>query len=352
MSIDPMRGGAGNVDGEPDQGSADGAGSCSVCGRPLPAPDLEAVAASIDHTLSMEAGRMVPRTAWAGRPPDGVIDGLLFWLPSVKASRQIWERGQALWTEQMTAVLAGPCDECRREDGAASERSSPPYTQDSYTQDPYAQHPSTDPAPIAATTYLPAEAAVPAAPGTPGQPRDEYRAPTYSGAGDAMTAAIPAYSDYSPASEPAADFQTAAMPAYTNPTEIVPSAPAQIEPPAGDGDEHESHTVILSSMPSLRTSTRLVVLDGPVRGRQFSLGRERTTIGRSIGCHITVEADAVEYDHATIVRDDDRWRVEKAGTGGELTVNDEPVTDPRLLNSGDVIRIGPARLRFETVNRV
>jgi hypothetical protein len=327
MSIDPMHDGAGYPDGESDQGSADGTGVCSVCGRPLPAADLEAVAASIDQTLSLEVGRMVPRTAWAGRPPDGVIDGLLFWLPAVKARRQIWERGQALWTEQMTAVLSGPCDDCRSESGATSE-----WTPSPYDREPYGQHPPADPAPLAATTFLPAGEAVPAAPASHGQPHETQEAPAYSG-GDAMTAAIPAYSDYPAAPEPAADHQTAGM-------------------PAGDRDEHESHTVILSSMPSLRTSTRLVVLDGPVRGRQFSLGRERTTIGRSIGCHITVEADAVEYDHATIVRDDNHWRLEQARTGGELTVNDEPVTESRLLASGDVIRIGPARLRFETVNQV
>jgi hypothetical protein len=328
MSIDPMNGGAGYAAGEPDRAPAESAGVCSVCGRSLPAPDLEAVAASIDQTLSMEAGRMVPRTAWAGRPPDGVIDGLLFWLPSVKASRQIWERGQALWTEQMTAVLSGPCDECRRADGAPSEWSPPPYA-----QDPYAQHPLADPAPLASTTFLPAEGAAPTESVAYGQAQETHDAPAYSGSGEAMTAAIPAYSDHPAAPKPAADLQTSAI-------------------PAGDGDEHESHTVLLSSMPSLRTSTRLVVLEGPVRGRQFSLGRERTTIGRSIGCHITVEADAVEYDHATIVRDDTRWRVERAGTRGELTVNDEPVTDARPLTSGDVIRIGPARLRFEAVNQV
>jgi hypothetical protein len=347
MSIDPMNGGAGYAAGEPDQGSADGAGVCSVCGRPLPAPDLEVVAASIDQTLSLEAGRMVPRTAWAGRAPDGVIDGLLFWLPSVKASRQIWERGQALWTEQMTAVLSGPCDDCRGEGGASPHWPPPPYGEPSYPQAAPGE-----PAPMAATTYLPAEEAVPEAPGSYGQPREAPQAPAYSGGGEAMTAAIPAYSEYPATPEPAGEPQTAAMSAYGSPADVAPPPPTQFEPPAADGDEHESHTVILSSMPSVRTSTRLVVLEGPVRGRQFSLGRDRTTIGRSIGCHITVEADAVEYDHASIVRDDSRWRVERARTGGELTVNDEPVTDVRPLTSGDVIGIGPARLRFETVNQV
>ena len=187
MSIDPMHDGAGYPDGESDRGSAEGAGVCSVCGRSLPAADLEAVVRALER-----------RSVWTY--------GLLFWLPSVKARRQIWERGQALWTEQMTAVLSGPCDDCRSESGATSE-----WTPSPYDREPYGQHPPADPAPLAATTFLPADEAVPAAPDSHGQSHETQEAPAYSGGGDAMTAAIPAYSDYPAAPEPAADLQTAAM---------------------------------------------------------------------------------------------------------------------------------------------
>ena len=98
---------------QPDLGGESAGGTCGSCGRPLPAPDLEAVAASIDETLSLETGKMVARTAWAGPPPDGAMDALLSWLPSVKAKRKVWERGQQLWAEQMTMALSGPCEHCR-----------------------------------------------------------------------------------------------------------------------------------------------------------------------------------------------------------------------------------------------
>jgi pSer/pThr/pTyr-binding forkhead associated (FHA) protein len=109
--------------------------------------------------------------------------------------------------------------------------------------------------------------------------------------------------------------------------------------------------MILSSLPSLRTTTRLVVLDGPVHGRQFSLGRQLTTIGRSIGCHVTVEADAVAYDHARVVRTPDGWKIELIGGATDLTVNDDPVRDARTLQDGDIIKVGPARLRFESAGQ-
>src|SRR5688572_495993 len=144
--MDQLSGGSAYASGQPDQESGGGGGACAQCGRELPPPDLEAVAASIDQTLSLEAGRMIPRTAWAGGPPDGVMDTLLFWLPSVKASRQLWERGQTLWTEQMTTALSGPCAECH----AAMV---PPPPQEAAPT--YVQMPNEPPAPLPSPAYTP-----------------------------------------------------------------------------------------------------------------------------------------------------------------------------------------------------
>lgn len=344
--MEPMSGGPAYAGGEPQQAPG-GGGICGICGRELPPPDLEAVAASIDQTLSLETGRMVPRTAWAGRPPDGMMDSLLFWLPSVKANRQVWERGQALWTEQMTAALSGPCDDCQY---AGAPQPPPIAPAPTVMQTP-------EPGPVASgpPAYLPYEPAPPANQPPAAVPSTEWL-PVQAEQEDAKTSAVPRYSDYSipPSPTPApfeGDAQTSVVPSYgmggvqpsVNP--LVPPSP-----PVPDGDEHESRTMIFSpsSMPSVRSATRLVVLEGPVRGRQFSLGRDRTTIGRSIGCHVTVEADAVEYDHATVVRAGNGFQIEPSGAAAELYVNDDPVQGSRALTSGDVIRIGPARLRFES----
>src|SRR5438067_4158430 len=117
MGSEPM-----NVDDHANIGPGDalapGAGACTSCGDRLPEPDLEAVAADVDHRLSLEFGQLVPRSAWAGRAPDGLLDGLLAFMPAVKAKKAIWQRGQTLWTELMTAALAGPCARCR--DGGAA----------------------------------------------------------------------------------------------------------------------------------------------------------------------------------------------------------------------------------------
>jgi pSer/pThr/pTyr-binding forkhead associated (FHA) protein len=107
---------------------------------------------------------------------------------------------------------------------------------------------------------------------------------------------------------------------------------------------------MLSMPANLRAGPRLIVLEGPVHGRQFTLGRQVTTLGRSIGCHVTIESDQIGYDHARVVRNDGEWTIEPIGGAGDTYVNDDLVREPRFLQSGDVLRIGPARMRFEAVS--
>jgi len=373
--MEPMGSGPAYDAGQGDQVQDGAGGMCSNCGRPLPEPDLDAVASSIDQTLSMEVGRMVPRTAWAGGPPDGVMDTLLSWLPSVKSRRHLWERGQQLWHDQMTAALSGPCMDCQT-GGTAMLGGA--------TQYPGAEYAGQE---GDARTHMPMnEGGSPYQPATsvlstpPDQDRSSYDEGDYDAG---RTSYVPSFLDdrnsrppqpsydqpttMAPPFQPAASAPQAPPPQPVPPTQhlappppvpptqhMPPPQPAPAPPPVpeipGSGDEHESHTVILSALPNLRTTTRLVVLDGPVHGRQFSLGRASTTVGRSIGSHVTVESDAVAYDHARIVRIGNGWTLEVATGAAELYVNDEPVRDSRLLRHNDVIRVGPARLRFESVS--
>jgi hypothetical protein len=327
------------MSGQPDLGGEGAGGTCGSCGRALPAPDLEAVAASIDQTLSMESGKIVARTAWAGPAPDGAVDALLSWLPSVKAKKQLWERGQQLWAEQMTMALSGPCEHCR----SAGEPVVPGATLVPSTAEP-------------SPPYESSTMAMPVAPQTGGSapqvggsasPTPAFEEPAFEG-DEGRTAAMPAFLDSGPDT---ADRPTAAASSFGSSfgTSDQPAPPPAAPEP--EADEHESHTMILSALPSLRTTTRLVVVDGPVHGRQFSLGRQLTTIGRSIGCHVTVEADDVAYDHARIVRTDHGWQIELIGSATGLLVNDDPVRDVRPLRNGDIIKVGPARLRFESTGQ-
>ena len=380
-SMDPA-GGAPGYEYEQSERAPDGAsGVCSMCGRSLPPADLEAVAAEIDQTLSLETGKMVARTAWAGRPPDGVVDALLSFMPGAKARRQLWERGQQLWAEQMTVAMSGPCADCQQAAGGY-----PPVQQDAGDYAPaatimqpntgpgYGPGPSTPPHgssynPGALSSYEQGTGAPydsgtavmqpePSVPPTPASAPTAYQSssPIDPYEGQATTAFEP-YRDAGDTSAPAAvdDAATSAVPAFLRDIPHAPPlpkvAPGRLAAPPPD--DYESHTIMFAAPPSLRptaATSKLVVLEGPVHGRQFTMNRPATTIGRSIGCHVTVEDDAVAYDHARIVRGDDGWRVESVAGGGDLFVNDAAVAGAHPLRSGDVIRVGPARLRFESAS--
>jgi hypothetical protein len=255
------------------------------------------------------------------------MDALLSWLPSVKAKRKVWERGQQLWAEQMTMALSGPCEHCRG------------------VEEPMMHGETLVPSTAAEPVYESSTVAIQSGGPMPPSPYEDEE--------EGKTAAMPAFLEQA---GDAADHPTSAAPSFASsfggpPAAEQPTAAAASALPEPPRDEHESHTMILSSLPSLRTTTRLVVLDGPVHGRQFSLGRQSTTIGRSIGCHITVEADDVAYDHARVVRTAGGWQIEAIGGATDLAVNDDPVRDSRVLQNGDVITVGPARLRFESTGQ-
>jgi pSer/pThr/pTyr-binding forkhead associated (FHA) protein len=346
MGSEPMNPG-GQLDAVPAESQASAQGICATCGRPLPEPDLEGVAADVDHRLSLEFGQLVARSAWAGRAPDGLLDGLLSFMPGVKAKKTIWQRGQTLWTELMTAALTGPCAQCQ----AAGVESTGPAPTMIQSAMPIAESQR--------TMMLPPDEAVPAAPSSlPGANRPDPG--PASGGFDLPTRAIPMSeplepppppppSTYNPASSLPLESPTMA---FTEPAPARPSEPAPRPSAAvpSDDEEYESHTVMIPAVPSISAGPVLVVLDGPVHGRQFSVDRTTTTIGRSIGCHVTITDDKVGYEHARLIRDDGRYRLEVTAGAGGTFVNDERVTGPRSLKSGDIVKIGPARFRFEAAS--
>jgi hypothetical protein len=82
-------------------------------------------------------------------------------------------------------------------------------------------------------------------------------------------------------------------------------------------------------------------------GRELIISKDEITIGRGEGCDIGLFGDAgVEKLHARIIQKKNRYLVADAGTPGGTFVNDQRVTQPQPLRSGDAIRIGNSVLRF------
>jgi hypothetical protein len=82
-------------------------------------------------------------------------------------------------------------------------------------------------------------------------------------------------------------------------------------------------------------------------GRELILARPEITIGRAENCDIGLFGDpGVDRLHATIQRQGSAYVVQDNGSATGTFVNDEPIRQPRVLRSGDVIRVGRCLLRF------
>ncbi len=76
------------------------------------------------------------------------------------------------------------------------------------------------------------------------------------------------------------------------------------------------------------------------RGTRFPLRRGETLIGRSPYCSIVISSSLVSREHTSLRLDGDSLLVADLGSTNGTIVNGEPLESPRLLKSGDVIRIG------------
>jgi len=80
--------------------------------------------------------------------------------------------------------------------------------------------------------------------------------------------------------------------------------------------------------------------------QHFTL-RPVTAIGRSSENHLVIDDPFASANHVLVVWRENRWWIEDLGSHNGTYVNDERVTKPKTLNSGDRIRVGETVLRFE-----
>ncbi len=83
-------------------------------------------------------------------------------------------------------------------------------------------------------------------------------------------------------------------------------------------------------------------------GRELILTKPETTVGRAEGCDIGLfGGSGVERTHARIMQREADYYVTDAQTPGGTYVNEQRISTPTLLRSGDRIRVGNCVLRFQ-----
>lgn len=80
--------------------------------------------------------------------------------------------------------------------------------------------------------------------------------------------------------------------------------------------------------------------------QEIDLAQGETVLGRSAGCHVTIEDPLVSRQHARIRVSRDRATIEDLGSRNGLLVNGRVVQGPQPLADGDRIRIGTQEMVF------
>ncbi len=82
-------------------------------------------------------------------------------------------------------------------------------------------------------------------------------------------------------------------------------------------------------------------------GQEFSLGFEVVTIGRHRDNVITLEDPQVSRHHAEISMQGGRWVIQDLESANGTFVNGQRVVAPRLLNHGDMVRVGQSSFQVD-----
>ncbi len=95
--------------------------------------------------------------------------------------------------------------------------------------------------------------------------------------------------------------------------------------------------------------SRLVVVDGPDRGKEFTIQQERITIGRSVICDLALADQAVSGTHCEIVARERGFVLRDLNSTNGTCINDVNVREV-WLSAGCLIHLGETVVEFEPVS--
>ena len=110
-----------------------------------------------------------------------------------------------------------------------------------------------------------------------------------------------------------------------------------MSPTDADSAADRQQATPLKPMPTL-----MVIGEGPLHGQRLSLHKAELVVGRRRHSDVCLSDPCVSRTHAVIRREADRMCLEDLGSTGGTWVNEERVTERRVVRHGD-------RIRFATV---
>ena len=93
----------------------------------------------------------------------------------------------------------------------------------------------------------------------------------------------------------------------------------------------------------------LVSLEGPDKGKDYRITKEKTSIGKSEDSDILIKSDFVSRNHAVLFYEKHRYVLNDLQSTNHTCVNDKKISR-RILKDNDVIKFGEAVYKFKCLH--
>ncbi len=123
-------------------------------------------------------------------------------------------------------------------------------------------------------------------------------------------------------------------------TRVVARQPARAKAPRRGAEQQRPARQEPRPAPARTAPTRLVVVEGSLRGTTLSLGQAPVLIGRSPECTLVLTDDFASGRHARLVPTESGWTVEDLGSTNGTQLDGAPLGGPRPAQAGSLLKIG------------
>jgi transcriptional regulator with GAF, ATPase, and Fis domain len=118
----------------------------------------------------------------------------------------------------------------------------------------------------------------------------------------------------------------------------------------GNGNDPALTTIFVDNAAKRRLKkARILVVDGPDKGKDVVIEKERTTVGRSVICDLVLSDKAVSTTHIELVAKEKGFLLRDLGSTNGTFVGDLRIQEV-WVKPGTVVKLGQSQVRFEPIS--
>jgi hypothetical protein len=108
----------------------------------------------------------------------------------------------------------------------------------------------------------------------------------------------------------------------------------------------QARQAVRPAKPPRGAPSKVLIVDGPDKGRDVVLGEAPVTFGRGPECSLSLADEYVSTQHARLVPHDGQWYVEDLGSTNGTYIGNDRLTRPTPVGAKSRVRIGKTVLEL------